>query len=63
DIKIGVHTYTHPHLNDLTYEQQKEEIVKANDAIYKIIGVIPNYMRVDIEAFEKKGYTFETVAE
>ncbi|KAF0556688.1 glycoside hydrolase/deacetylase [Gigaspora margarita] len=43
--QIGVHTYTHPHLNDLTYEQQKEEIVKANDAIYKIIGVIPNYMR------------------
>ncbi|CAG8616184.1 12678_t:CDS:10 [Dentiscutata erythropus] len=43
--QIGIHTFTHPHLNDLSYEQQKEEISKANDTIYKISGVIPNYMR------------------
>ncbi|RIB13922.1 hypothetical protein C2G38_2196518 [Gigaspora rosea] len=50
--QIGVHTYTHPHLNDLT-----SEIVKVNDAILNLV------ITKIVEAFEEKGYTFETVAE
>ncbi|CAG8618267.1 6612_t:CDS:2 [Scutellospora calospora] len=43
--QIGLHTNTHPHLNELSYEQQKDEIIQVNNTIYEVVGVVPNYMR------------------
>lgn len=42
---IGNHTYSHPHLNQLDYEQTKEEIIKTNDLIEQIIGERPTIFR------------------
>ncbi|KAI8804606.1 hypothetical protein BJ742DRAFT_445512 [Cladochytrium replicatum] len=39
------HTYTHPHLPTLTYEQQKDELQKLEDAIYSLVRVRPQIMR------------------
>ena len=37
-IDIESHTFTHPHLNELTYEQQLEELVKSKEKIEGITG-------------------------
>ncbi len=36
--EIASHSNTHPHVNNLTYEQNVEEIEKSNDKIEKITG-------------------------
>lgn len=36
--EIGTHSNTHPHVNNLTYEQNVEEIETSNDKIQTIIG-------------------------
>lgn len=42
---IGNHTYSHFNLQDLTVEEQKEEIVKVNDMVEEIIGERPKFFR------------------
>ena len=36
--KYGSHSNTHPHVNNLSYEKNIEEIEKSNDKIENIIG-------------------------
>ena len=36
--EIGSHSNTHPHVNNLTYEKNIEEIEASNDKIEKIVG-------------------------
>lgn len=42
--EIGNHTFSHPNLHRLSYEQQKEQIAQT-EAIFKDIGVTSLYMR------------------
>lgn len=42
---IGNHTYSHPNLNELSPEEQKEEIVRLSDLIETIIGERPAFFR------------------
>ena len=37
DMKYGSHSDTHPHVNNLSYEKNIEEIEKSNDKIENII--------------------------
>ncbi len=37
-MKFGSHSNTHPHVNNLSYEKNVEEIEKSNDKIENIIG-------------------------
>ena len=43
--KYGSHSDTHPHVNNLSYEKNIEEIEKSNDKIEKIIGKRTNLYR------------------
>ena len=36
--KYGSHSDTHPHVNNLSYEKNIEEIEKSNDKIEKVTG-------------------------
>lgn len=36
--EIANHSYSHPHVNNLSYEKNVEEIIKCSDTIKKIIG-------------------------
>ena len=38
DMKYGSHSDTHPHVNNLSYEKNIEEIEKSNDKIEKVTG-------------------------
>lgn len=38
DMKYGSHSDTHPHVNNLSYDKNMEEIEKSNDKIEKLIG-------------------------
>ncbi|RUP44213.1 hypothetical protein BC936DRAFT_149788 [Jimgerdemannia flammicorona] len=40
--QIGLHTYTHPHLNTLTADAQTSEIQKTKDIVKSTIGVTPS---------------------
>ncbi len=42
---IGNHTYSHAYLPDLSEEKQKEEIVRVNDMVEKVIGERPKFFR------------------
>src|SRR5699024_3049921 len=42
---IGNHTYSHDNLNNLSNEEQKEEIVRVNDQVEEIIGQRPVFFR------------------
>ena len=42
---IGNHTYYHPYLDKLGYEETKEEIVKTNDIIESVTGERPKIFR------------------
>lgn len=42
---IGNHTYSHPYLNDISEEQQREEIVALSDLVEEIIGERPEFFR------------------
>ena len=43
--EIGNHSNTHPHVNNLTYEQNLEEIEKCSQKIEQITGVKPTLYR------------------
>lgn len=43
--EIASHSNTHPHVNNLTYEKNIEEIEKSNDEIEKITGTRTNIYR------------------
>lgn len=43
--EIGNHSNTHPHVNNLTYEQNLEEIEKCSQKIEQIIGQSPTLYR------------------
>lgn len=44
-MKYGSHSDTHPHVNNLSYEKNIEEIEKSNDKIEKLIGKRTNLYR------------------
>lgn len=43
--KYGSHSNTHPHVNNLSYEQNVEELKKCNEKIEKITGQKTNLYR------------------
>lgn len=63
-MKFGSHSNTHPHVNNLSYERNIEEIEKSNDKIEKITGARTNLYRAPygeyndtvIKAATDKGY-------
>ena len=63
-MKYGSHSDTHPHVNNLSYEKNIEEIEESNDKIEKIIGKRTNLYRAPygeynntvIKAATDKGY-------
>ena len=63
-MKYGSHSNTHPHVNNLNYEKNIEEIEKSNDKIESIIGKRTNLYRAPygeynntvIKAATDKGY-------
>lgn len=62
--EIASHSDTHPHVNNLSYEQNIEEIEKSNDKIEKITGTRTKIYRAPygeynnnvIQAANDKGY-------
>ena len=62
--EIASHSNTHPHVNNLTYEENIEEIEKSNEKIEKITGQRTQIYRVPygeynntvIQAAQDKGY-------
>ncbi len=62
--EIASHSDTHPHVNNLTYEQNIEEIEKSNDKIEQITGKRTNIYRAPygeynntvVKAAQDKGY-------
>lgn len=62
--RYGSHSDTHPHVNNLSYEKNIEEIEKSNDKIEKITGARTKLYRVPygeyndtvIKAATDKGY-------
>ena len=64
DTKYGSHSDTHPHVNNLSYEQNIEEIEKSNDKIEQITGKRTNIYRAPygeynntvVKAAQDKGY-------
>lgn len=62
--EIGSHSDTHPHVNNLSYEENIEEIEKSNDKIQKITGSRTKLYRTPygeyndtvIKAAQDKGY-------
>lgn len=63
-MRFGSHSNTHPHVNNLSYEKNIEEIELSNDKIEKIIGKRTNLYRSPygeynnnvIKAANDKGY-------
>ena len=63
-MNYGSHSDTHPHVNNLSYEKNIEEIEKSNDKIENIIGKRTNlyrapygeYNKTVIKAATDKGY-------
>ncbi|ORX77680.1 glycoside hydrolase/deacetylase, partial [Basidiobolus meristosporus CBS 931.73] len=43
--QIALHTNTHPHLNNMTDAQIREEMTLVEQAVHNVIKVTPNYMR------------------
>ena len=62
--EIGSHSDTHPHVNNLSFEKNIEEIEKSNDKIEKVTGKRTNIYRAPygeyndtvIKAAQDKGY-------
>lgn len=62
--EIGCHSNTHPHVNNLSYEKNQQEIEACNDKIEKITGTRTNLYRAPygeyndtvITAAKDKGY-------
>lgn len=57
---IGNHTYSHNNLNDITQEEQKEEIIRVNDMVEEIIGERPKFFRAPFG--EYTDYAKEVIA-
>lgn len=63
-MKFGSHSNTHPHVNNLSYDENIEEMELSNDKIEKIIGKRTNLYRAPygeynntvIKAANDKGY-------
>lgn len=63
-MKYGSHSNTHPHVNNLSYEDNVLEIEKSNDKIERIIGKRTNLYRAPygeynntvIKSANDKGY-------
>lgn len=63
-MKFGSHSNTHPHVNNLTYDKNVQEIETSNDKIEKLIGKRTNLYRAPygeynntvIKAANDKGY-------
>lgn len=63
-MKYGSHSNTHPHVNNLNYEKNIEEIEASNDKIEKVTGKRTNLYRAPygeynntvIKAADDKGY-------
>lgn len=47
---IGNHTHTHPNLQTIPEDQQREEIVQTNDLVEEIIGERPRFFRAPFGA-------------
>lgn len=45
DMKYGSHSDTHPHVNNLSYEKNVEQLEKSNEKIEKITGKKTNLYR------------------
>lgn len=43
--EIGNHSYSHPVMTDLTYEEQQEEIKKTNELVKEATGEYPRFFR------------------
>ncbi|TRM63674.1 carbohydrate esterase family 4 protein [Schizophyllum amplum] len=43
--QIASHTWTHPHLNDLSWDQVHDEMWRVESAVQKITGAVPAFMR------------------
>ncbi len=62
--EIGTHSDTHPHVNNLSYEENIKELEKSNDKIEKITGTRTNLYRTPygeynttvIKSAQDKGY-------
>lgn len=62
--EIASHSDTHPHVNNLSYEKNQEELEKSNEKIQKITGKRTNIYRAPygeynntvIQAAQDKGY-------
>lgn len=63
-MKYGSHSDTHPHVNNLSYDKNIEEIEKSNDKIEKLIGKRTDlyrppygeYNNTVVKAAKDKGY-------
>lgn len=58
---IGNHTHTHPNLQSISEEKQKEEILKTSDLVEEIIGVRPHFFRAPFG--QNTDYSKEVVKE
>lgn len=50
---IGNHSYSHPKLTDMTYEEQRDEIVKLNDLVEEVTGERPRFFRPPFGMYNK----------
>lgn len=58
---IGSHTYTHPYLNEISEEAQREEIVKNNEVLKEITGEDVVFFRPPFGIYTD--YTYELLSE
>ena len=52
--EIGNHTYTHPHLNNLTEEQIKTELERVGNMIFELTGRQPDLFRPPFGEYSNK---------
>lgn len=49
--QMASHTWGHVHLTQLTNEQIDEQVQLVEDALWKILGVVPKYLRPPVSLF------------
>lgn len=54
--EIGNHSYSHPDMSAISYEEQLEEIVATNDAIEEITGKRPRFFRAPYGMYNADTY-------
>jgi len=52
--EVGNHTYTHPHLTELTDDEIRDELVSAGDRLEDAIGFRPSYWRAPFFACDER---------